>query len=288
MSSFTSQGFDLDALPDNGQADVVYEIGGGATVVETEVETTKGEEVDELARCEGFKQQGNEEFKKKNFLDAYDLYTEAIDACPCPMKGDDILKVRDEFNATEREKAYSRQRLQDEERRKKNGSDKEEKKTSELPKAEGPKTFHLPPQENGDKLAIYYCNRAATLTNMERYDEAVRDCDVASLLDEKYTKAFVRRSAAHEKADRTEEALRDAKQALALEPGNASIRKSVGRLQKIENERLEKLKEETMGKLKDLGNSLLGNFGLSLDNFQAVQDPGTGSYNISFNQGGGS
>jgi hypothetical protein len=48
--------------------------------------------------------------------------------------------------------------------------------------------------------------------------------------------------------------------------------------------RLLPLQEETMSKLKDLGNSLLGNFGLSLDNFKAVQDPNTGSYSISFNQ----
>lgn len=49
---------------------------------------------------------------------------------------------------------------------------------------------------------------------------------------------------------------------------------------------MEKLKEETMGKLKDLGNRLLSNSGLSMDNFNATQGPG-GHQSISFNQGGG-
>ena len=35
-------------------------------------------------------------------------------------------------------------------------------------------------------------------------------------------------------------------------------------------------------KLKDLGNSILGNFGMSVDNFKAVKDPATGSYSISY------
>ena len=38
------------------------------------------------------------------------------------------------------------------------------------------------------------------------------------------------------------------------------------------------------GKLKELGNSVLGKFGMSLDNFKAVQDPATGSYSINFQQ----
>jgi hypothetical protein len=46
---------------------------------------------------------------------------------------------------------------------------------------------------------------------------------------------------------------------------------------------MEKLKTEAMGKLKDLGNTILGNFGMSLDNFKMVQDPATGSWSVSMN-----
>lgn len=38
------------------------------------------------------------------------------------------------------------------------------------------------------------------------------------------------------------------------------------------------------GKLKELGNTVLGKFGLSLDNFKADKDPATGSYSIKFQQ----
>ena len=42
------------------------------------------------------------------------------------------------------------------------------------------------------------------------------------------------------------------------------------------------MKEEMLSKMKDLGNSLLGNFGLSLDNFKAQKDETTGSFSIQF------
>lgn len=41
---------------------------------------------------------------------------------------------------------------------------------------------------------------------------------------------------------------------------------------------------QTAGKLKELGNTVLGKFGMSLDNFKAEKDPNTGSYSINFKQ----
>jgi hypothetical protein len=39
-----------------------------------------------------------------------------------------------------------------------------------------------------------------------------------------------------------------------------------------------------LGKLKELGNVVLGKFGLSVDSFKAEQDPSTGAYSIKFQQ----
>jgi hypothetical protein len=57
---------------------------------------------------------------------------------------------------------------------------------------------------------------------------------------------------------------------------------AIPRLERLSAEKMERQKEEMMGKLKELGNNVLGRFGLSLDNFKADKDPDTGSYNISF------
>jgi tetratricopeptide (TPR) repeat protein len=282
---FASEGFDLDAVAtaENVENDVVYEIGGGATTLPTASEPASisseapsspsepNKPLTPLEQAEDWKQRGNVEYKLGNYLEAYDLYTEAIDVCPCAVKGKEILQQRDEFNAAEREKA--RLRMDEETRRgrsrrpptsnndaegkKQNskrseesalqGNDEEDDDDDEEQK-KGPIVFVLPPQENHDKLAVYYCNRAATSMQLDRYHEAIEDCDIAILLYPRYTKAYTRRSAAFEKTEQTDEALRDAKQALELEPHNAVIQKSVTRLQKLEDARLEKLKVCTIGK----------------------------------------
>lgn len=345
-TSFTSEGFDLDALGDGGAtssgdggADVVYEIGGGATIQARDEPTaaaataaadssTTDADVDAppdpLAKSEASKAEGNSSFKEGNYLDAHDYYTDAIEACPGEPTGEQLLKMREEFEEAEREKAAQRHREEMDRRREvdrkeaekrrqrararigeQEGSDdsasdgdntddddddsgkQEEEDTGDASK---PAVFQPPEHPHGSKLAIYHANRAACSLHLNRPADCVEDCTVAIMLNPKYVKAYLRRASAHEVLEQTEDALKDAKVALEIDPRNAAARREVARLQKIEDERLEKLKEETMGKLKDLGNSILGNFGLSLDNFNAVQDPNTGSYSISFNQnasGGG-
>ncbi len=48
----------------------------------------------------------------------------------------------------------------------------------------------------------------------------------------------------------------------------------------------EKEMGEMMGSLKELGNKILGPFGLSTDNFKMVKDERTGGYSMNFEQGG--
>jgi hypothetical protein len=73
-------------------------------------------------------------------------------------------------------------------------------------------------------------------------------------------------------------------QVLELDPSSRWASAAAERLGPAVAQRQEALKAEMLGKLKDLGNSLLGRIGLSLDNFKAEQDPATGSYSIKFQQ----
>ena len=76
-----------------------------------------------------------------------------------------------------------------------------------------------------------------------------------------------------------EEALADAKRIHELEPTFAGIGATIIELEKLQKEKFDKMKDEVMGGMKNLGNMILGNFGMSIDNFKTVQNP-DGTYNI--------
>ncbi|TYI86883.1 hypothetical protein E1A91_D04G097400v1 [Gossypium mustelinum] len=130
--------------------------------------------------------------------------------------------------------------------------------------------------------SICHSNRAVCLLKLGNYEETIKECNKALELNASYMKALVRRGEAHEKLEHFEEAIADMKKILELDPANDQARKAIRRLEPLAAEKREKMKEEMIGKLKELGNSVLGRFGMSIDNFKAVKDPNTGSYSISF------
>ncbi|XP_058113946.1 uncharacterized protein LOC131256883 [Magnolia sinica] len=130
--------------------------------------------------------------------------------------------------------------------------------------------------------SICHANSAACFSKLERYDDTIKQCTKALELNPNYTKVLVRRGETHEKLEHFEEAIADMKKILELDPSNVQARRVIQRLEPLAAEKREKMKEEMIGKLKEMGNSLLGRFGMSVDNFKAVKDPNTGSYSISF------
>ena len=142
--------------------------------------------------------------------------------------------------------------------------------------------IEVAPPTAAKERATFYANRAACHAKLLEHTAAIDDCTACLELDAGYTKAYLRRAAAREALDLPTEALDDAKRAAELDPASKDAAAAVARLEKASAARLEQQKEEMMGKLKDLGNSVLGKFGMSLDNFKAEKDPNTGSYNISF------
>ncbi|KAK8655099.1 hypothetical protein V6N13_107691 [Hibiscus sabdariffa] len=130
--------------------------------------------------------------------------------------------------------------------------------------------------------SICHSNRAVCYLKLGRYEETIKECTKALELNPSYIKALVRRGEAHEKLEHFEEAISDMKKILELDPSNHQAMKTIYRLEPLAAEKREKMKEEMIGKLKELGNSVLGRFGMSVDNFKAVKDPNTGSYSISF------
>ncbi|KAL3149428.1 hypothetical protein ABBQ32_002222 [Trebouxia sp. C0010 RCD-2024] len=137
----------------------------------------------------------------------------------------------------------------------------------------------------GQKIrAVLFANRAACYLELQQFQEAVKDCSSAIDTDGEYLKAWHRRSKAYEGLDDMDRALRDVQKVQELHPDDPVAQKSISRLQPIVAERQEKMKDEMLGKLKELGNTVLGKFGMSLDNFKADKDPQTGSYSINFKQ----
>lgn len=76
--------------------------------------------------------------------------------------------------------------------------------------------------------AVYYCNRAAAYTQLQRYSEAIEDCLKSIEIDPRYSKAYSRLGVAFYSQGNYIEALNQGfLKALQLDPSNNSVKESI-------------------------------------------------------------
>lgn len=70
-----------------------------------------------------------------------------------------------------------------------------------------------------------YSNRAAALSGLGRYREALLDCNKALSIDPEYLRCICRRADIHMKLEKYEEAVQDYQKALEIEPKNKDTKR---------------------------------------------------------------
>lgn len=125
------------------------------------------------------------------------------------------------------------------------------------------------------EVAVLHANVAAVWWKRGEWKEVAAAAGRALERDPALRKALLRRKAASERLGDWRVAAEDARK---LGCPDAEVLVLEGRAREKE----EKEKEKVMGELKGLGNSFLGAFGLSLDNFK-VEDNGSGGYSVQMN-----
>ncbi|KAF9229506.1 TPR-like protein [Gyrodon lividus] len=164
----------------------------------------------------------------------------------------------------------------------------------ERPSGEGTSASASPESELGTECskarAVLYANIGACLLKLDDHKGVVDACTQALRDDPHYVKALQRRAASSEKIDTwtsLSRAQQDYKLLVDLLPaGSLELTRTRKALQLLEPRVQAAQNKETtemMDKLKGLGNTILGKFGLSTDNFK-FEPNGQGGYSMNFVQ----
>ncbi|KAF9651909.1 TPR-like protein [Thelephora ganbajun] len=162
--------------------------------------------------------------------------------------------------------------------------------TSEAPPASLPQSRNDESPEIAKARAVLNANVGACYVQLGEHKKVVEACTEALLDDPHYIKALQRRAASNEiiaSWSALTSAQEDYRTLLSLLPESSTQRSEVNRTLRIleprtENQRKKEM-DEMMGKFKELGNTFLGNFGLSTDNFK-FEPNGQGGYSVNFSR----
>ncbi|KAL1738325.1 hypothetical protein HDZ31DRAFT_51174, partial [Schizophyllum fasciatum] len=138
--------------------------------------------------------------------------------------------------------------------------------------------------------AVLNANVGACYVKLDDHKGAVASCTEALADDPTYVKALQRRASSNEAINTwasLSSAAEDYAALLKIVPEHTPLYTEIERAQRRVKPRLEAAQKEElaemMSKLKGVGNSVLGYFGLSTDNFK-FEPNGQGGYSVNFSQ----
>lgn len=121
------------------------------------------------------------------------------------------------------------------------------------------------------------------LIQLKKPEEALKSFESAIEHNKDYLKPRFQKVKLLKDKEEYTPAKEEAKFIFERDPKFGNIGFELRELERLEKEKLENMKDEVLGNLKSLGNSILGKFGMSLDNFKLNQNQ-DGTYNVSMGQ----
>ena len=134
-----------------------------------------------------------------------------------------------------------------------------------------------------EQCCILNCNKGICFNKLNEYDKALESFKEALKYNKDYSKALCNKMLLLNKKEEYLEAYEDFKRLKTLDYNLWENYRNMenGLAYKAEIQK-KKMTDEMLGKLKDVGNTILGKFGLSLNNFQMTPN-GQGGYSIQYN-----
>ena len=134
-----------------------------------------------------------------------------------------------------------------------------------------------------EQCCILNCNKGICFNKLNEYDKALESFKEALKYNKYYSKALCNKMLLLNKKEEYLEAYEDFKRLKTLDYNLwENYRNLEGELNYKAEIQKKKMTDEMLGKLKDMGNTILGKFGLSLNNFQ-MKPNGQGGYSIQYN-----
>ena len=134
-----------------------------------------------------------------------------------------------------------------------------------------------------EQCCILNCNKGICFNKLNDYDKALDSFKLALRYNKDYSKALCNKMLLLNKKEEYLEAYEDFKRLKTLDYNLwENYRHMENGLAYQAEIQKKKMTDDMLGKLKDVGNTILGKFGLSLNNFQMTPN-GQGGYSIQYN-----